>query len=336
MFTDQIQLQLQAGSGGNGVVAWTREKYIPKGGPCGGNGGRGGDIVIRCSTHFHALDRYRNIRVVRADNGSNGGASSRIGKSGKNSVIEVPAGTILKDVNTGEILFDFTEPKQELLLCQGGKGGKGNECFKTPTNQAPNKATPGLPGEERLVELELKLIADVGFVGMPNAGKSTLLSSLTMQKVKIGDYPFTTLVPNLGYIEFEDFSRVHIADIPGLIEGAHRNRGLGFAFLKHIERCKVLVYLLDAAREDITAVEAYKILYNELASYNEDLVKKPCLVVLNKSDLEESAEGKKAFLKENLVSEDCLFTISAKERKGLRPFIDAMKEKAQLSGKRYI
>jgi GTP-binding protein len=336
MFTDQIQLQLQAGRGGNGVVAWTREKYIPKGGPCGGNGGRGGDIVIRCSTHFHALDRYRNIKLIRADNGLPGGASSRIGKSGKNNVIEVPAGTILKDVDTGEILYDFTEPKQEILICQGGKGGKGNECFKTSTNQAPNKSTPGLPGEERTIELELKLIADVGFVGMPNAGKSTLLSSLTMQKVKIGDYPFTTLVPNLGYIEFQDFSRVHIADIPGLIEGAHRNRGLGFAFLKHIERCKVLVYLLDAAREDISAVDAYKILHNELASYNEELVKKPSLVVLNKSDLEESAEGRESFLKENLVSQESLFMISAKERNGLEPFISAMKEKAQLSGKRYI
>lgn len=336
MFTDQVQLRLQAGRGGNGIVAWTREKYIPKGGPSGGNGGRGGDVVIRSSSHFHALDQYRNIRSIQAENGQNGGANSRIGKSGKNRVLEVPAGTIVKDVETGEVLYDFTTPEQELLLCKGGRGGKGNECFKSPTNQAPSKATPGIDGEGRMIELELKLIADVGFVGMPNAGKSTLLSALTMQKVKIGDYPFTTLIPNLGYIEFDDFSRVHIADIPGLIEGAHHGRGLGFSFLKHIERCQILIYLLDAAREDISAVDAYKLLRSELASYNETLIQKPSLVVLNKLDLEEAAEGKKAFLKEKLVPSDCLFAISAKEKQGLAPFIEAMKGRAQIHGKRYI
>lgn len=336
MFTDKVQLHLQAGRGGNGVVAWIREKYIPKGGPAGGNGGRGGDIIVRSSNHFYALDRYRNIRAVAADNGQDGGANSRIGKSGKNCVVEVPTGTIVKNAATGEIIHDFIKADESLLLCQGGKGGKGNECFKSPTNQAPTKTTPGLPGEEISVEFELKLIADVGFVGMPNAGKSTLLSALTMQKVKIGDYPFTTLVPNLGYIEFDDFSRVHIADIPGLIEGAHHGRGLGFEFLKHVERCRVLVFLLDAAREDVPATKAYTMLRNELHAYNPELTKKPSLVVLNKIDLEEASETKEKFLDEKLVPEENLFAISAQQRKGLKEFIKAMKEKAQLDGKRYI
>ena len=250
MFIDRVTIELAAGKGGNGVVAWRREKYIPKGGPCGGNGGKGGSIILQADTQVFSLDWFRNRRILKAENGQAGGSNNRQGKNGKDLVLKVPCGTLVKDMTTGEILHDFTADKEEFVLCRGGKGGKGNDCFKSPTNQAPNYCTEGTEGGQVKVELELKLIADVGLVGFPNAGKSTLISALADVKVKIAPYPFTTLQPNLGFIQCEDYSRIYIADIPGIIEGAHQNRGLGFEFLRHIERTRLLLFVLDASGID--------------------------------------------------------------------------------------
>ena len=236
MFVDSISLTLSAGKGGNGVIAWRREKYIPKGGPTGGNGGHGGSITLVADRQTVSLEGYRHKRIFCAQNGACGGSNLKQGKAGTNLILKVPCGTLVKDRHTQEVLFDLTEDGQELPLCRGGKGGKGNHHYKSPTHQAPHFCTEGTPGESREIELELKLIADVGLIGMPNAGKSTLLSKLTFARVKIGAYPFTTLFPNLGYARAPSGNRVLLADIPGIIENAHINKGLGYAFLRHIER----------------------------------------------------------------------------------------------------
>ncbi|SCA63322.1 GTPase Obg [Chlamydiales bacterium SCGC AG-110-M15] len=289
MFTDRVKFKLVAGKGGNGVVAWRREKYIPKGGPAGGNGGEGGSIIFEANAQEMSLESNRHRRFFKAESGVQGGGNQRQGRRGKDLIINVPCGTLVKDSESGEILFDFTEDKQRWIACKGGRGGLGNVCFKSPTNQAPNKCTLGKEGEMREVELELKLIADVGLVGYPNAGKSTLISALAPVRVKIAPYPFTTLRPNLGYVDFEDFSRVLVADIPGIIEGAHCNKGLGFEFLRHIERTRMLIYVLDASGIDgRTPTDDFKVLKNELASYDAKLTEKPFLVLLNKSDTPES------------------------------------------------
>jgi GTP-binding protein len=289
-FTDKVQIQLYAGKGGDGVVAWRREKYIPKGGPTGGNGGKGGSVYLEADEQTPSLDYYRNRKILKAENGGNGGPNNRQGKTGKDIVLKVPRGTLVKNAATGTLIADLTEDKESILLCKGGKGGLGNDFFKTATNRAPNYCTPGKPGEELQVELELKLIADVGFVGYPNAGKSTLINTLTNVKVKTADYPFTTLRPNLGFIELENGQRIFIADIPGIIEGAHRNRGLGFEFLRHIERTKLLIFLLDASGIDgRTPADDLIVLKEELRKYNPELIERPYLVVLNKCDDPESA-----------------------------------------------
>ena len=247
MFVDRVVLELSVGRGGNGVVAWRREKYIPKGGPCRGDDGKGGSLILEADTEGASLEWFRNRRILKAENGRQGGPNCQQGRNGKDLTLKVPCGTLFKDSVTGEVLHDFTQDGEEWIICKGGRGGRGNNSFKSPTNQAPNKATDGTEGESRRVELELKLIADVGLVGFPNAGKSTLISKLASVAVKIAPYPFTTLRPNLGFIQFEDLKRVFIADIPGIIEGAHRNRGLGFEFLRHIERTKLLLFMLDAS-----------------------------------------------------------------------------------------
>lgn len=284
MFTDTVKLTLRAGRGGNGVVAWRREKYIPKGGPYGGNGGRGGSIILEVDPEVYSLDYYRNRRLLKAENGKDGSSNRRQGAQGKNLTLRVPCGTLVKDSTTGEILHDLTEPGQTLPICDGGKGGIGNAFFKTPTNQAPNKSTPGKMGHEMGLELELKLIADVGFVGLPNAGKSTLMKALSGAQVKTAAYPFTTLSPNLGFVQYDDYSRVYLADIPGIIRGAHANKGLGHAFLKHIERNKALVFVLDASDDPERDLQ---ILRDELAAYSPETLEKPSLIILNKIDLAE-------------------------------------------------
>jgi GTPase len=312
MFIDRVSLELVAGKGGNGVVAWRREKYIPKGGPCGGNGGKGGSIIFYADAQLSSLEWFRNRRILKAENGQSGGSNKRQGRKGKDLILKVPCGTLVKDAGSGEILFDFVEDKQQWMICQGGQGGRGNETFKTPTNRAPNICTEGKEGQACRVELELKLIADVGLVGFPNAGKSTLISALADIKVKIAPYPFTTLQPNLGFIEREDFSRIFIADIPGIIEGAHHNRGLGFEFLRHIERTKLLIFILDASGIDgRNPVDDFRVLRAELSAYHCDMLKRPYLVVLNKIDTEEAQENRKLFREAYSLDHALLYEISA-------------------------
>lgn len=312
MFIDRVTLDLFAGKGGNGVVAWRREKFIPKGGPTGGNGGKGGSVILQADAQIYSLEWYRNRRILKAENGMPGASNCRQGRNGKDLILKIPCGTLVKSVETGEVLYDFTEDKQEWVICTGGKGGRGNDSFKTPTNQAPNYSTDGKEGQSCQIELELKLIADVGLVGFPNAGKSTLISSLADVEVKIAPYPFTTLQPNLGFIQTEDYTRIFIADIPGIIEGAHQNRGLGFEFLRHIERTKLLIFLLDASGIDgRNPTDDYNVLKEEIKAYNPEMLSRPYLVVLNKIDTEEAAVNIEHFRKENQLDPALLFEISA-------------------------
>lgn len=320
MFTDRVQLHLAAGKGGNGVVAWRREKFIPKGGPSGGNGGKGGSIIIEADEQVYSLEWYRHRRTLKAENGRAGGTSLCQGRTGQDLILKVPCGTLIKDAKSGEVLHDLTENKQRVVLCVGGRGGRGNESFKSPTHQAPNICTEGKEGEETHIELELKLIADVGLVGFPNAGKSTLIAALAKVRVKIAPYPFTTLQPNLGYIEHEDYTRTLIADIPGIIEGAHRNKGLGFEFLRHIERTRLLIFILDASGIDgRTPLDDYKVLREEIKAYNPEMLDRPHLVVLNKIDTEEAQEHVNAFLEHYEGNPSLLFQISALSGEGLVP-----------------
>lgn len=326
MFTDRVTLHLTAGRGGNGVIAWRREKYIPKGGPSGGNGGKGGSVIIVADSQVYSLEWYRNRRLLKATNGMPGGDNDRQGRSGADLILKVPCGTLVKNVSTGEVLHDLIEHGQKVVLCQGGRGGRGNTTFKTPTNRAPNICTPGRDGEKTDVELELKLIADVGLVGFPNAGKSTLISAVADVRVKIAPYPFTTLRPNLGFIQKEDYTRVFIADIPGIIEGAHRNRGLGFEFLRHIERTKLLLFVLDASGIDgRTPTEDFKVLRDELKAYNSELLDRPYLIVLNKIDEEESELHLEEFYAQFPQESKRSFPISAKRGDQLPLLLEAIK-----------
>lgn len=318
MFVDRVVIDLAAGKGGNGIVAWRREKYIPKGGPCGGNGGKGGSVILQADTQVYSLEWFRNRRILKAENGRQGGPNRQQGRNGKDLILKVPCGTLVKDSITGEILYDLTKDGEEWVSCKGGRGGRGNDSFKSPTNRAPNICTEGTDGEACSVELELKLIADVGLVGFPNAGKSTLISVLASVQVKIAPYPFTTLRPNLGFIQFDDHSRIFIADIPGIIEGAHRNRGLGFEFLRHIERTKLLLFILDASGIDGRDPSSdFETLRNEIKAYNPEMLERPYLVILNKIDTEESVQHIKDFRKKKYVDKNKLFEISAMNGEGL-------------------
>lgn len=325
MFVDKVKVRFTAGKGGNGVIAWRREKFIPKGGPSGGNGGRGGSIILRADVQTSSLDWFHRRSLVNAETGGQGGSNRCQGRNGKDLIIKVPCGTLVKDLETGEILCDFTEENQEFLLCQGGRGGRGNDSFKSPTNQAPATCTPGKVGERRTVELELKLIADAGLVGFPNAGKSSLIHALTHVRVKIAPYPFTTLTPNLGYITYPDQARLLLADIPGLIQGASRNRGLGFEFLRHIERTKLLVYVLDASGIDgRNPADDFTVLRHELAAYNPEVLLKPFVVVLNKIDSPEAASHIEAFCQRYPLAKNQLFQTSALEGRGIIPLLEAL------------
>jgi GTP-binding protein len=318
MFTDHVKVHLLAGNGGNGIIAWRREKRIPKGGPTGGNGGKGGSVIIEVDSQTNSLDWFRNRHTLKAVTGAQGGPYEQTGRNGKDLIIKVPCGTLVKDAETGELLRDLMVDKERWEICKGGRGGRGNSTFCTPTNQAPNICTPGTPGEEIRVEFELKLIAEIGLVGFPNAGKSTLISSLAHVKVKIAPYPFTTLQPNLGYIQRDNYTRVMIADIPGIIENAHQNRGLGLEFLRHIERTNLLLFVLDASGIDGRDPTAdYRVLRDEIAHYNEELLKRPYIVVLNKIDAEESAENIKKFHSEYPLKPGQVFEISALTKEGV-------------------
>lgn len=337
MFIDRVVVQFVAGNGGNGVIAWRREKFIPKGGPAGGDGGNGGSVILEADPQIHSLEDFRNRRIVKAHSGNPGESSNCKGKNGPDLVLKVPLGTLVKDPDTQEILFDFTTQGQRWKICSGGKGGKGNSRFKTATHQAPYVCTKGTSGEECEVELELKLIADVGFVGMPNAGKSTLIAKLAHIQVKIAPYPFTTLRPNLGIVEFDNFSRILIADIPGIIEDAHSDKGLGLSFLRHIERTSTLVYVIGLAPyEQRDPLEELFMLRKELEAYNPEMLEKPFLVALNKVDLEDTEELIASFRARYPFDPSTLFEISALESIHLEPFTEALRTLAQRETVRYV
>jgi GTP-binding protein len=282
-FVDYVKIYCRSGKGGRGSTHFRREKYIPKGGPDGGDGGRGGHVFLRGNRNYWTLLHLKYERHVMATNGSPGTAKRSSGKDGEDRVIEVPCGTVVYDAETGDFICDVTEDGQEVMLLKGGRGGLGNWNFKTATNQAPRYAQPGEPAEERMVILQLKLLADVGLVGFPNAGKSTLLSVVSAAKPKIANYPFTTLEPNLGIVSYRDNRSFVMADIPGIIEGASEGKGLGYRFLRHIERNSLLLFMIPADADDIR--KEYEILHNELVSYNPELLEKRRVLAITKSDM---------------------------------------------------
>jgi GTP-binding protein len=282
-FIDQATIVVKAGDGGKGAISFRREKFVPKGGPDGGSGGNGGSVVIRADRQLSTLLDFRYKRSYHAENGENGKSKNQDGKWGDAVVLRVPCGTLIKDARGGEVIADLVDDGEEVTVARGGKGGRGNSHFATSTNQAPRIAEPGTAGEERELLFELKLLADVALVGFPNAGKSTLISVISAAKPKIADYPFTTLTPNLGIVRVGEGKSFTVADIPGLIEGAHAGRGLGIQFLRHIERTKVLVFLIESTSDDPKA--EFNILLNELKLYNPALAKKSRIVALTKIDL---------------------------------------------------
>ena len=314
-FVDYIKLYACSGNGGKGSVHLHREKYITKGGPDGGDGGRGGHVIFRGNENLWTLHHLKFKKHFRAGHGEHGSKSRSTGADGTDVFVEVPLGTVVRDTETNAILFEITEHNQEVILCEGGKGGRGNWHFKSPTNQTPRYAQPGMPAEEKYVTVELKVLADVGLVGFPNAGKSTLLSVITSAKPKIADYEFTTLKPNLGIVEYRDFQSFVMADIPGIIEGAAEGKGLGHYFLRHIERNSILLFLIPADADDIK--NQYDILLDELRRYNPEMLDKERLVAISKSDLldeELKTELKQIF--DNELDVDYIF-ISSVAQKGI-------------------
>jgi len=285
MFIDEVRILVKAGDGGNGCLAFRREKYVPRGGPSGGDGGRGGDVFLVSTEHQNTLIQFRFNPEHKAQRGRHGEGSNCTGAEGYSTDLQVPVGTVVYDESTGERLHDFTTPGERFLVARGGRGGKGNARFATSTHQAPTEHEPGKPGQERRLRLELKLLADVGLVGFPNAGKSTLISRISAARPKIADYPFTTLEPQLGVVSLDDYRSFVVADIPGLIEGAHLGHGLGTQFLRHIERTRLLAHLVDVS--DATGREPahdFETVMAELASFSEDLAAKPMIVVATKMD----------------------------------------------------
>jgi GTP-binding protein len=298
VFRDEIVARLKAGKGGDGAVAFLRLKYMPRGGPAGGDGGKGGDIVVEADENYNTL--YHLIHVARfaAEDGRPGANKNMSGKNGRDLVVKVPVGTVLRDLDRDAVLKDLSRHGERVVACRGGKGGRGNQHFATPTRQAPKIAEPGRPGDERRVRFELKMIADVGIVGMPNAGKSTLLGRLSAARPKVASYPFTTLTPSLGILKIDEVATCVLADLPGLIEGAHEGKGLGDQFLKHVERTRVILHLVDAGPDALRPpAEAYRIIRRELESYSPVLAGKPELVVANKVDLTGAKKGVTALAK---------------------------------------
>lgn len=332
MFTDKVKVKFRAGRGGNGIVAWRREKALPKGGPYGGNGGGGGSIKLVATPQVGSLEHLKNRRLIAAKNGEPGRTGNQKGKTAGNVTIEVPLGTIVRDQKTGAVLYNLDNEGQKVCLCEGGRGGLGNSCFKTPTNRAPNKCTPGTEGEEAELEIELKIIADIGLVGFPSAGKSTLITSITHVPFKAAAYPFTTLQPNVAVLDFDDFSRIRIADIPGLIDGAHQNKGLGHAFLKHIERCSTLVYVIDVSTLSKDPLHDFEVLRQELQHHNPELLEKHFLIALNKIDCPKADVAIANFMSEHAELKEKIFPISASDKTGLEPLTAAMRQLAQLNG----
>jgi GTP-binding protein len=315
-FIDEAIIIVQSGHGGRGCVSFRREKFIPKGGPDGGDGGKGGDILLKTTLRRRTLSQFRFEKQFKAKNGAPGLGSRKTGKNGDDLIIELPPGTLVKDADSGETLVDFTQPDQSFLVACGGRGGRGNARFKTSTNRAPRHAQTGEPAESKTLALELKLLADVGLIGLPNAGKSTLISAFSAAHSKIGNYPFTTLSPVLGVVHLQWAEPFVVADIPGLIAGAHQGAGLGTQFLRHIERTKVLVHLIDVSALNINApLAGYETILNELRLYNEQTADKPQLIVLNKMDI--PGTDKLADVFENALGDKPVLHISAQSGDGL-------------------
>ncbi|MBD8069341.1 GTPase ObgE [Bacillus sp. PS06] len=322
MFVDQVKVYVKGGDGGNGIVAYRREKYVPMGGPAGGDGGKGADVIFEVEEGLRTLMDFRYQRHFKAKRGEHGMSKNQHGKNAEPMVVKVPPGTVVTDINTGEVIADLTQHGQRKVIARGGRGGRGNSRFATPANPAPEISENGEPGQEREIQLELKVLADVGLVGFPSVGKSTLLSVVSAAKPKIGEYHFTTIVPNLGVVETEDGRSFVMADLPGLIEGAHEGIGLGHQFLRHIERTRVIVHVIDmSALEGRDPYEDYLTINAELKEYNLRLTERPQIIVANKMDIPEAEDNLKAF-KEKLGDEEVqIFPISAITRQGLRDLL---------------
>ncbi len=318
-FIDYAEIKVKAGDGGAGCVSFRREKYVPKGGPDGGDGGDGGQVIIQVDSHLGTLLDFRYKRYYRAENGDGGKGKNQYGKKGKDVVIKVPPGTLVKDLERGKFLSDLVSADQFAVVAMGGKGGRGNTHFKTPTEKAPRKFEKGQKGEQKILSLELKVLADVGIVGYPNAGKSTLLAQLSEAKPKIDSYPFTTLHPNLGVVKMKDYHSFVLADIPGLIPDAHKGKGLGLEFLRHVQRTKVLVFLLDVTSPDLR--EQFDALKNEMRLFDPGLLKKKAILALNKIDL---LNAKKFNI--NLNSQLPRCRISALTGEGIEKFLKLLNE----------
>lgn len=327
-FIDEVKIFASAGDGGSGCVAFRREKFIPLGGPNGGDGGKGGDLILQVSPQVATLYDLRLHPHQRAQRGKNGMGSDRHGAGGEDLVIKVPLGTIVKDAETGEIIADMTEQDQRIVLLKGGRGGQGNARFMTSTNKAPKFAQPGEPGEELVIRLELKLMADVGLLGFPSVGKSSFITKVSAARPKIADYPFTTLKPHLGVVEYKNYRTFVMADIPGIIEGAHDGAGLGHRFLRHVERTRILLHLLDPCRtHDSNPLSDYETLNRELALFNPELSEKPQIIVINKIDLPDV----QALLPEIIPYFEKLglkvFPVSAATGEGIPPLLDEIARK---------
>ena len=318
MFIDHTQIDISAGNGGAGAVSFRREKFIPKGGPDGGDGGRGGHVMFIVDTNLHTLQDIRYRRRYKAENGHSGRGSNKTGKNGKDVIILVPAGSIIRRKGSDQVIVDLTVEGQKHIICNGGQGGKGNARFKTATKQAPRKAQPGIEGETGIFEIELKILADVGLVGLPNAGKSTLLATISSARPKIADYPFTTLKPNLGIVKYGEYDSFVMADIPGLIKGASLGKGLGHQFLRHIERNRIHLFLIDCMEDK--PLDIYRTLKNELQNFNEDLINKPCLICRTKSDLRQDMSTQWNDF------EDKIFDISSFTKEGINELILSLVE----------
>ena len=318
-FIDLAEVEVESGSGGDGMVTFRREKYVPAGGPSGGNGGRGGSIYFTAVENLQTLLDFRYNRRFKAKNGTKGGSNSCTGASGEDLTVEVPCGTMIYDTETEELIVDLVEPGQTYRVVSGGKGGLGNQHFLTNSNRAPDYALPGQPPQQKRIRLELKLLAEVGIIGLPNAGKSTLISALSAARPKVADYPFTTLVPNLGVVKKPSGDGTLFADIPGLIEGASQGAGLGHDFLRHIERTRVLLHLIEATGED--PIDAYRTIQQELTAYNDSLAIRPQILALSKIDAVDDEEIAEIAAELGKVAGQPVFLISSATRTGLEPML---------------
>ena len=319
-FIDYVKIFCASGHGGAGAMHLHRAKYIPKGGPDGGDGGRGGHIILRANPQFWTLIHLKYRKIVKADPGAPGGRALCKGKDGEDIYLDVPVGTVVKDAQTEEVIFELVEAGQEKVLCKGGRGGLGNNAFKTPTLQTPRFAQPGEEGQEGWFILELKVLADVGLVGFPNAGKSTLLATITSAKPKIANYPFTTLEPNLGIVKYYDDKSFIIADIPGIIEGAHEGKGIGIRFLRHIERNSVLLFMVSAEEKNIA--KGYEVLLNELKQYNPELLVKDRVLAITKCDLIDKKKEQK--IEPTLPKDIPHIFISSVKQEGMKELVDML------------